>query len=128
MGQIRTRIEPESVGAWVKIPGLDPREPHALNFLSIEELDKLAERVAEAKAKAVRKARTLAAVNPGDMVELMHATSGVPAGSVGIIVQRSAATGSGYRNLDTIPVAFAKHGFAWVQRSYLVKLNPVSTR
>jgi hypothetical protein len=108
----------------VKIPGLDPREPHALNYLTIEELDKLAERVEVAKEKAKEKARQRAAVKPGDRVLLVSALPGVGlrAGTMGIVLQKSAMLNSHYhQGQDDFAVAFDGFGALYVKGSMLRK-------
>jgi hypothetical protein len=123
VSRVYTGSEVQSiVGAWVKIPGLDPREPHALNFLTIEELDKLDQRVQDARAKAVQKAKEQATVKPGDRVLLTRSFGSVKAGTMGIVVQKSAMLGGQYHTAATdFAVAWDGFGLLWTAASYMRK-------
>ena len=112
------------VGAWVKIPGLDPREPHALNYLTIEELDKLDERVQNARAKATEKLRQSRMVKPGDRVVATVAipATSIKAGTFGIVLQKSAMINSHYhQSQDEFAVAFDGFGAIYVKGSIIRK-------
>ena len=123
MSRLTLGVEPNGlVGAWVKIPGLDPREPHALNYLTIEELDKLDERVQHARAKAVEKLKQQASVKPGDRVLLTRGFGTLKAGTMGIVAQKSAMLGSQYHpKASDFAVAWDGFGLVWTDASYMRK-------
>lgn len=123
MSRIYTGSEVQGiVGAWVKIPGLDPREPHALNYLTIEELDKLDRRVQDARAKATEKLRQARTVKPGDRVLLLKAFGTLKAGTMGIVAQKSAMLGNQYHPAATdFAVAWDGFGLVWTDASYMRK-------
>lgn len=108
-------------GAWVKVPGLHPSETNALNYLTVDQLHKLAGRVE--KALVVAQERILAAskLMPGDPVETLRHFRGIEKGTPGIVIARKdVADESRYPN-DEVPVAIVGTGIRWVFPNVLRK-------
>ena len=107
------------VGAWVKIPGLDPNESGALHYLNIGELEKLAARVNRAIERANRKADALSSVRPGQSAYLKRRYATIPADAVGFVADRSMIVNNETQPDDYVPVCFCDYGIGWVPVSYL---------
>lgn len=102
------------VGGWVKIPGLDPSETNALNYLSIDQLNKLRIRVEDALMDARRKIAALREMREGVEVVTKRTFGNLPAGSRGIVLDRESVHGAEYVPDEKVPVVFPKFGQGWV--------------
>jgi len=109
------------VGAWVKIPGLLPDEPNALNYLTLTQLEKLRVRVEVAIDQAERKIARLEAIAPGDRVFLKRYYLGMTKGIEGIVNHRRMIAGEKQQPDDYLSVTFQQYGTNWVPVGFVTK-------
>ena len=112
------------LGGYVKIPGPSPDEPGALPWLTREQLVKLRTRAERAIQLVDRKRAALAALHPGERVQLTRYYAHVPKGCEGMVVERGAFSG-GDHPADLVPVQYVNGCFRWTPVSWLKKASPV---
>ena len=86
---MKASAEMFEMGEYIKIPGLQPEETHAVVYLTKQQLDKLSDRVAEAKDRLYRRVERMSDMEPGTPVYATFSFHGIPHGTYGIVVDRS---------------------------------------